>query len=84
MLTPSNKLQRQRITVAQAEDELLRKGEAVLPNNPWELLKSKMLPGDELWEYCTDEESWDVLMGSAGIELVRDGVVIDSIVTRMN
>jgi hypothetical protein len=43
-----------------------------------------MQTGDELWEFCTDRESWQQLMGSAGIELIRDGNVVASIVTEMN
>ena len=53
-------------------------------NTEWEALKSQMQPGDELWEFRTDRESWQQLMGSAGIELIRDGNVVASIVTRMN
>jgi hypothetical protein len=53
-------------------------------NEEWEELKSMMQPGDELWEYCTSKESWNMLMGSAGIELIRNGEVIASFLIRMN
>ena len=33
-------------------------------NIEWEALKSQMQPGDELWEFRTDRESWQQLMGS--------------------
>ena len=96
--TPSNEPQRRRITIAEAEDEhtpqdqsperLREFPELTLPfgfqNNLWEALKSQMKPGDELWEHSSDAESWEQLMGSAGIQLVRDGVVIDGITTLFN
>jgi len=98
MLISSDMPQRRQISIAEAESEhtptdqdperVRMFPELTKPfafqNAQWEELKAQMQPGDELWEYCTDRESWQQLMGSAGIELVRDGNVIASIVTRMN
>lgn len=53
-------------------------------NAEWERLKAEMQPGDELWTFCSSDESWANLTGSEGIALVRDGTVIAEIVTCMN
>lgn len=53
-------------------------------NDEWEDFKSKMQDGDLLWEFCSDQDSWDNLAGRAGIVLVRDGQAIASITTIMN
>ena len=50
----------------------------------WERLKAKMLPGDEIWYFSSDPESWRALAGREGYALVRAGKVIDSWVTGMN
>lgn len=50
----------------------------------WEALKAQMQPGDELWENCTDMTSCDECRGMEWIELVRDGVAIASLMTKMN
>jgi len=53
-------------------------------NAKWEALKSRMRPGDELWTYQSPPDSWKALHGRRGIALVRNGSVIDSILTAMN
>lgn len=50
----------------------------------WEALKAQMQPGDELWECCTDKTSWRQSRGMEWIELVRDGVAIAHLMSRMN
>ena len=50
----------------------------------WQMLKAKMLPGDEIWYFSSDPESWRHLAGREGYALVRDGDVIGAIVTGMN
>ena len=47
-------------------------------------MQALMQPGDELWEYCSDKQSWDQLMGLAGFELLRGGEVVKRRVWRMN
>lgn len=42
-----------------------------------------MLPGDELWSYCTPMEG-DPMMGRAGIALLRNGKPISEIMTLMS
>lgn len=58
--------------------------ETNFPGKEWQELVSGMRPGDELWEYRSPPDSWDALAGCAGYALVRDGEVIDDIVTVMN
>ena len=53
-------------------------------NPAWEALKAQMRPGDELWEFCTAKSSWDEGLGWAGYQLVRDGVIVCTVVGRMN
>jgi hypothetical protein len=81
------------LTVAQAEAlymvEMEKDGKKVkIPfgylNDQWEDLKAKMLKGDTLVEFVSCEESWQDLAGRAGIRLVRNKVILEQIVTRMN
>lgn len=48
-----------------------------LLNDRWEEMKSKMLDGDKLIEFCSGTEAWASLCGRAGIMLVRGEEVID-------
>jgi hypothetical protein len=43
-----------------------------------------MLPGDEIWYWSTDPESWARLRGWEGIALVRQGEIVDSFITALN
>ena len=53
-------------------------------NPEWRRIVMMMQDGDELWTFCSDVESWQMLCGRAGISLVRGGEIIESIVTMMN
>lgn len=53
-------------------------------NDRWERLKASMQEGDELWEFSSPPETWQHLMGRAGVALVRDGDVVDFLVTVLN
>lgn len=53
-------------------------------NSRWEKLKATMRPGDELWEFESSGESWEKLAGRAGLCIMREGQIIDAIITRMN
>lgn len=83
---------RNRITVAEAEAKNMVQHEQLGPdpipfgfeNARWQNLLDQMQEGDELWEYCSSPDSWRHLAGRAGIDLVRNGKDIDSIVTLMN
>ena len=50
----------------------------------WYQLLKMMRDGDEIWEYCSDPDSWERLAGQAGIALVRNGRVIRKVITEMN
>ena len=50
----------------------------------WQAILSRMQDNDELWEYTSPDEMWEMLAGREGIVLVRDGKVIDNILLRMN
>ena len=53
-------------------------------NNQWQNLLLKMQEGDEIWEFCSSSEFWQMLAGRSGVCLVRNGEIIDSIITAMN
>ena len=53
-------------------------------NDRWLRLKEQLRAGDELWEFASASDSWQHLAGRAGICIVRNGEVVDSIVTVMN
>lgn len=80
------------MTVAEAESLNLvhdeRLGPQPIPfgfsNESWQSLLAKMRPGDEVWQFSSPVESWEDLSGRMGYAVVRDGEVIEHIVTLMN
>lgn len=80
------------VTVGEAEAAHMRKIDRLGPepvafgfqNQKWRSLLAQMQEGDELREYCSSAESWAARAGRRGIALVRNGEVIDCIVTLMN
>ena len=46
--------------------------------------KSAIRLGDLLYYYISDIEKWEQLMGSEGYVIVREGIVIDELVLKMN
>lgn len=82
---------RRRVTVAQAEAENMVRNDRLGPDpvpfgfqrEKWQRLVGQMREGDELWEFSSSPDSWHHLAGRAGIELVREGKVVDTIVTMM-
>jgi hypothetical protein len=87
---------KEKTTVAEVEaahpgitdDRVTRFPDAAKPfgfqNRQWEEFKAFVLPGDEIRIFSSPPDSWQHLAGRAGIALVRDGVPIRIIVTRMN
>jgi hypothetical protein len=53
-------------------------------NHQWQELLAEMQNGDELWTFCTSDESWDNGCGRAGISLVRNGKEVNCIIGKMN
>jgi len=81
-----------KITLQEAETTHLVKDDRLGPkpipfgfvNGLWKAMIAKMKEGDELWEFCSPDESWQDLAGREGIALIRNRQVIDYILTRMN
>lgn len=40
--------------------------------------------GDEVWKFNSPPETWELLMGRAGFAIVRDGMPVEAVVTRLN
>ena len=59
--------------------KIVRKG-----NECWRELKSRMIEGDELWQYSSPAEDWKNLMGEAGIALLRNGEIVEVMMTLHN
>jgi hypothetical protein len=75
----------EKVTIGKAEAANLSEGRPFgYQHRKWERLKSNMLEGDELWEFCSPEHTWIHLMGRQGYAVVRDGQVVDSIYTSMS
>ncbi len=87
-----------RITVEELEAAMLRNEQpkentgvlslAPLDNitntDAWMKMKSALIEGDEIWEFCSPRERWVRMMGATGICIVRKDEVIMDIVTTMN
>jgi hypothetical protein len=81
---PKQWLDRQ-ITVEQAETEQMVDGVPLGPgHDAWKQLKASLQPGDALWTYCSPWESFKALAGRCGIAVVRNGRVVNALVTMMN
>jgi len=50
----------------------------------WLDLKCQIEKGDELWKFSSPPEMWEHLCGRAGICIIRNGVIVNSIVTVIN
>jgi hypothetical protein len=53
-------------------------------NEKWAQFKSRMMAGDQIYYYCTSDESWRNLAGREGYALFRGGELIDEFTTIMN
>ena len=53
-------------------------------NNEWTKMKSALIEGDEIWEFCSSGESFSKMMGRSGICVVRNGEIIMELITLMN
>jgi hypothetical protein len=75
----------EKVSIKQAEAANLSEGRPFgYQHLKWERLKSHMIPGDELWEFCSPEETWVHLKGRQGYAVVRNGEIVDSIITSMS
>jgi hypothetical protein len=79
-------------TLEQAEQDHLVKDERLGPNpvpfgfqlESWIRFKGQMREGDELWKFSSPAETWQHLAKLEGLSIVRNGEIVDSIVTMMN
>jgi hypothetical protein len=55
-----------------------------MPKKRWLKMKQQIRQGDELWGFATPPKTWEHLHGRGGIALVRDGKIINSVVTLMS
>jgi hypothetical protein len=53
-------------------------------NDQWTEIKSKIIKGDKIFKFITDQESWANLAGREGIIVLRGNVVIGQLITTMN
>jgi hypothetical protein len=53
-------------------------------NATWNDIKSKMLEGDEVWRFSSPPETWTNMCGRGGVCIVRNGKIVDGIITIMN
>lgn len=50
----------------------------------WNIVKGKIVEGDECWTFRSPAHTWAKRMGRAGFAIVRNGVPVDAIVTMLN
>ncbi|TWU32771.1 hypothetical protein Q31b_58140 [Novipirellula aureliae] len=55
-----------------------------LGSKQWQRIKEQLQPGDKLYKFRSPPETWANMAGRAGIALVRDDKVIDTLVTALN
>lgn len=83
---------RRKLTVEEAEAENMVTDESLGPapvpfgfcNDQWRHLLDQIQPGDEIWEFSSSRETWENLCGCGGIELIRNGETVATVVTRIN
>ncbi len=78
-LTPAAKAQERRVSLAEIEAALKPQFDPRW-GKIFDEFKSKIQDGDELWEFCSDRASWDVLTGHGGFKIVRGDVTIGQII----
>ncbi len=75
----------EKVTVRQSEAANMSGGKAFgYQHRKWERLKQDMQPGDELWEFCSPEDTWVHLKGRQGYAVVRNGEIVTTLITSMN
>lgn len=66
---------------ARPRDEVRYRG---MINPDWIAFAKAMRPGDQIWSFSSSDYSWRMMMGRSGYALVRQGRVIERLVTTMN
>jgi hypothetical protein len=75
---------RRKTTIEEVEEKEITEKSHYLMLREWRMFKSSMKPGDELWEFCSPQETWAELMGRAGYVILRKGETVAEIVTMEN
>jgi hypothetical protein len=77
---------KERVTVEQVESQPILDHDEPLNDalGEWRELKGVLQPGDELWTFRSPQEEWDRFMGWQGLVLVRDGKLLEVVVTAQN
>jgi hypothetical protein len=74
----------EKVSIAQAEAENMSDGRPFgYLHLKWERLKAHMARGDELWEFRSPPNTWIHLMGREGYAVVRNGQIVESLITTM-
>lgn len=55
-----------------------------MDNVRWVEIRSSMLDGDELWQFCSPTDYWKALCGRAGYCVLRGDEIVDYVLTVMN
>jgi hypothetical protein len=63
---------KERVTIEQVELQPILDHDEPLSDQDeeWRQVKRAILPGDELWTFCSPQEEWDRFMGWQGLVLV--------------
>jgi hypothetical protein len=53
-------------------------------NERWERLKASLQSGDQIWAFYSPPVTWEHCAGRSGVAVVREGRVVDCLITMMN
>jgi len=53
-------------------------------NERWERLKASLQSGDQIWSFYSPPVTWEHCAGRSSIAIVREGRVVDCLITMMN
>lgn len=53
-------------------------------NSKYYHFNNSIEPGDELWQFSSNEMQWGGLVGRRGVAIVRDGKIVGGVVTGLN
>ena len=81
----------QKVTLEEIEENNLYPDDGRVPHVPfgfahakWVQWKAQIREGDELYYFSSSAEAWRNLAGREGYALIREGQVVDTMVTLMN
>lgn len=83
MLKPAKQYQQRKASVEELDQLIAKAGHPRFVEVCIEF-KAKLQPGNELWEFCSDKQSWDCMAGRAGYKITRAGETVAELVTILN